>query len=550
MSGANTPPTPPEPSVRKAASDLLDALAGGSDRIAIAERVRLREALRRTRPDAVPNVATALEAIAAMKRFEMVDRAGIIAIIDLAEEGARQLDQFAARFEADRRAMAAWAEAHPDLELWVPEREDALVWLMELFDCSFDRPTIDQVDQVRARLKGAMLRAPNQLTKDAGETIDLLSDALRKAIRGKFIAEQRVAELERAVPGESALSDHLDALGLLREAVGQLEQDASAYADQDNGGGYRACSDLAGRIGEFLDSGDAPTIRAWDMAASPSGADALAYGMASPKVSKIMGGIEESAKPTVEHPEIKAGHAVRVDIDGQRFEGVAVEDGRAELRLVEDAEPIAFEHRETNRVGVVERTTIDRIYGGLDGGQTFSTEDHREDLRRMARDAVRDDVRPRGASDRAFDALVAEARKSGIVDDAAKTIWRQPGQAGKILATKLGQLTGYPIKDRTAPSGGDYVPCAEGKDDCPGGDACPLNDAEPIGGKNTVSYERRQMEERINTILQRQAISGPLDIGEIGDVVHRIAPGWEWAQVPPSDPPQIVLIRYAPGEPL
>lgn len=74
---------------------------------------------------------------------------------------------------------------------------------------------------------------------------------------------------------------------------------------------------------------------------------------------------------------------------------------------------------------------------------------------------------------------------------------------------------------------------------------------EVTGGKNTIDYDRRQMERQINAILKRQtAAGGKLTVTEIDATVYRIAPGWEYATAPLANPPEVYLTIYSPSAPL
>jgi hypothetical protein len=521
-----------------------------------------------SRPTSIPDVASALATIDAMKAGLPIAPNGIQAVVALAEEGARQLDQFAVRFDADRRAVAAWAAAHPQMAEngFTPSRADLVVWLMEALDTTFTDPTVAKVNGVRARLGAARLRAPNQLTSDACDIIDQLVDALRKATRGEFMAQQRVAELERAVPGESALADHLDALGLLAEAQDQLEQAASDYADRDNGGGYRAASGLASKIEAFLKPDPLDQIEAQlDRAATETVA------MEARPWAPHLDYAGEPMAPG-EHRDPPAGqddlHKRLVDILGRElgdaydctrvweawnvgtmtendFEPVSdrIDDIAAALVAVikpadlpePTGEPVKMRTVETHRAGVLEETTIRTVYG--------------------------ERPRPGPADDSAFDALVDAARKGGVIDDALKTVWREPGEAGKLLSTKLAQLTGYSIQNRASSHDADEMAQIAVPGPAEAGVPLIINlhrdsdqPMEIIGGKNTADYDRRQMEDRINAELRAIADKYPgQSIGvNVAAEVARYAPGWEFQMLDSisSAFPKVVLTRYAPNEPI
>ena len=308
MIGNNTPPIPPM-SVRDAALALITAHentvdAAGTDRMNLAldhegeAWAQLDRALaqpERSRPGLLPDVDHALGAIAAMKRGEPIAPEDIRAIVALAETGADELAGFDIRWNADMRAIARWREAHPGNDLVLPDHADLVVWLMDVFDCSFDRPTVAQVENVRARLGAAQLRAPNALTKDARDIVDQLADALRKTSRRAFMAEERARAAEAAnVQWERG--GHADTEG---EAMAMFEH---LNCPTCGGSGHIDDADRASldRVEARLDAAVLATV------------------------------------PAVQHPAIKAGHAVRVDADGQRFEGVAEQDGRATLKLMGD----------------------------------------------------------------------------------------------------------------------------------------------------------------------------------------------------------------------
>lgn len=192
-----------------------------------------------SRPTTIPDVAEALATIEAMKANMPISPKGVQAVVALAEEGARQIEQFDVRWNSDMRAIERWRAAHPQIveNLVWPDHADLVVWLMEVFDCSFEGPTVDQVAMVTARLKGAMERMPNQLTRDALELIEEMTDSMRKLARKAFLAEERVRE----------------GLGLIAEAAEEISGAASHYADHPDGmsQAYREAAILARRLEEF-----------------------------------------------------------------------------------------------------------------------------------------------------------------------------------------------------------------------------------------------------------------------------------------------------------
>lgn len=148
---------------------------------------------------------------------------------------------------------------------------------------------------------------------------------------------------------EAIANDQLDALELLGECAALFREyeahhlaklgprQAIVDADvspQSVGASQAAIADIrakarrnaamADKIEAYLAPADHPEIP--DLIASPTGADALAYGL-----SAIAGKIEPAGPTVVEDKAIKAGHAVRFDFEGQRYEGVAEEDGKATL---------------------------------------------------------------------------------------------------------------------------------------------------------------------------------------------------------------------------
>lgn len=326
MNGSNTPPIPPM-SVRDAALALITAHentvdATGTDGMNLAlDRegeawAQLDRALaqpERSRPGLLPDVDHALGAIAAMKRGDPIAPEDIRAIVALAETGADELAGFDIRWNADMRAIARWREAHPGNDLVLPDHADLVVWLMDVFDCSFDQPTVAQVENVRARLGAAQLRAPNALTKDARDIVDQLADALRKTSRRAFMAEERARAAEAAnVQWER--DDAGSSRDLLNDAMNELTR-----LHDDSGIGEPPT--VIAKIKAFLDLADA---------------DRASLDRVEARLDAAITATAPAAPRSVDHPQIKAGHAVRADIDGQRFEGVAEQDGRATLKLVGD----------------------------------------------------------------------------------------------------------------------------------------------------------------------------------------------------------------------
>jgi hypothetical protein len=299
MSGINTPHTPQAPSIRSAAEALLAELpaacfAESGDWLAVSAAANaLKAALaepERSRPGVLPDVPLAMHSIEAMKHGAPIEPAGIRAIVELAELGYEELASFDLRWAATMRAVARWREAHPGNELVLPDHADLVVWLMDVLDCSFDHPKVAEVEMVLGRLKGAMLRMPNALTRDATKLIEDMATAMRKLARRAFIAEQgkppeeggrpvlfrgdiltltgdgRDAPLRPSSIGEVTLdlkADVGDALGMLAvwsdgvalliEAKDELEGAAQHYADEPNRDGYLACSGLAAKIEAFLE---------------------------------------------------------------------------------------------------------------------------------------------------------------------------------------------------------------------------------------------------------------------------------------------------------
>jgi hypothetical protein len=195
----------------------------------------------------------ALDGIARMRAQEKIEPAHIHAIVALAEVGYEQLVSFQVRWEADMRAIQRWRAAHPDKanDLVWPDHADLTVWLMDVFDCSFEGPTVDQVEQVQARLKGAMLRLPNQLTKDAGDMIAALATALRRMARGKFLAEERARE---AMPIKEAIDKSAGQIiameQLLREVRDVFREYETHHLEKASAAAIR--SDEARSAGEEL----------------------------------------------------------------------------------------------------------------------------------------------------------------------------------------------------------------------------------------------------------------------------------------------------------
>lgn len=363
--------------VGEAQTFVLD-IAGETQRAIDALRSAVAQP-ERSRPGALPDVDLAMGTIAAMKRGEPIEPEGIRSVVALAEAGYEQLEAFDIRWAADMRAIELWHAAHPGNELVWPDHADLVVWLMEVLDCSFDRPTVDEVDQVLGRLKGAMLRMPNALTNDALELIVTMAESMRKLARKAFLAEEDAREARRGV-------------------VMTIQPDLT-------------------------------------------------------DVRRIIGEVTSATEQGVFSSEIKAGHAVRADIEGQRYEGIAEEDGRATLKLVAD-----------------------------------------------------------------------------------------PGAAGQAMRP------GAPTRSRPQPVPGVYAEDQGSKPyDPDGGQIITAADhlADIPAGKNTLDYDRRQLEARINAKLTELGSDAEVDA-----CVHDIAPGWTYAITPLADPPQITLVRYAPDEPL
>lgn len=250
MSGINTPHTPPAPSIREAAAALLAALDHEADamvedvvaydaacRASTKARIDLAEALaqpERSRPGVLPDVPLAMASIAAIKAGEPIEPAGIRAIVALAELGYEELASFDLRWAADRRAVARWREANPGNDLVCPDHADLVVWLLEALDCSFDRPTIADVEMVLGRLKGAQLRMPNALTKDTIRLITDMAEAMRKLARKAFLVEHgkpsSIGEVTldlKADVGDALgmLAVWTDGVALLVEAAGYLQHE-------------------------------------------------------------------------------------------------------------------------------------------------------------------------------------------------------------------------------------------------------------------------------------------------------------------------------------
>lgn len=336
MSGNNNPPYPPAPSIREAATGLMAALSSLSmPGPVVAEAMRRMErALNEpdaSRPGALPDIALAMGSIGAMKRGEPIEPEGIRAIVELAEEGERQLAQFDVRWAADMRAIKRWQEANPGNDLVWPDHADLVVWLIDVIDRSVGVPSIDDVGAIRHRLGQAIVASGgNPLAKDARRMLDQLAEALRASERQRYLADERTRQAERTIEAISA--DMLAGLELLGEATEEIRGAASHYADHPDGMGsaYRAASDLARRIEAFVE----PQKARLPAVVIPARKPEPVPGVYS--IDQGEGAIDRE-RWSVQGDGIKAGHAVRADIDGQRYEGIASEDGRAVLKLVGDA---------------------------------------------------------------------------------------------------------------------------------------------------------------------------------------------------------------------
>ncbi len=225
----------------------------------------------RSRPGLIPDVDHALGAIAAMKAGAPIIPDDVKAIVQLAEEGAEQLRAFDLRWNADMRAIKRWQagevmprdvratltdaaallrgyEAHhrakivdgypPKLaaqslakaitnrnmaeqiethlaeaavggrELIWPDHADLVVWLLELTTVNWDGPSPADVDQLDARLKGALERRPGDAAlMDARGMIARLTLGIETLARRCYALEQTGGAPVPAMPTTLA-SDH------------------------------------------------------------------------------------------------------------------------------------------------------------------------------------------------------------------------------------------------------------------------------------------------------------------------------------------------------
>lgn len=131
---------------------------------------------------------------------------------------------------------------------------------------------------------------------------------------------------------EAISADMLSGLELMGEAIEAARELAGVYANGtgESSDGYRSASDLARRIEAFVE----PHKARLPAVVLPFRRPEPVPGVYSEDQGQ--GAIDREGW-AVSGEGIKAGHAVRADIDGQRWEGIASEDGRAVLKLVGDA---------------------------------------------------------------------------------------------------------------------------------------------------------------------------------------------------------------------
>ena len=75
-----------------------------------------------------PNPVKLKEKIALCDAFTVAERDFLLEIMDEIE-GQREL--FRLQWEADRRAVRRWQDAHPEQPFVMPDRTDLMVWLMQ-----------------------------------------------------------------------------------------------------------------------------------------------------------------------------------------------------------------------------------------------------------------------------------------------------------------------------------------------------------------------------------------------------------------------------------
>jgi len=326
----NQPPEAPQALDWRAEAAWLRVMlasGGGPDTAATETRLRqIDDALaqpERTRPGALPNLGLAQSTIAAMKAGQAIEPEGIKAVVAAAEHGIEAVRSFGIRWDADMRAIRRWQAGDPDppvgrlveaasklcdataggqghgeraavlaaiqpftdraaeagrRELLWPDHADLVVWLLAQLEYEPPIPSTAEVEELLARLSTAIMASGgNPLAVDARKMLAKLAELLRWAMRQHFVSEEMRRQLGRQL-GEAHVF-----LALARTEIGYAMQ---TYADHPDGMGdaYRAASATARQIEQLLESHGLkpePASRD-DLAANPSGADALAYGFLAP----------------------------------------------------------------------------------------------------------------------------------------------------------------------------------------------------------------------------------------------------------------------------
>lgn len=241
------------PSIREAAQALCDSVSTlGYDPVSHIHRtlVACQSALampERSRPDVIPDMGLAQEAIAIIRAKRPGITAGHVdALVALAELGIAELASFDLRWEADMRALRRWQSAEPerhvaaliktgqalrdlaggkapppevrdpiadfdlalaelqsaihgpgDRSLLWPDHADLVVWLLELLELPSSFPAIADVDRMTIELRTRVDIASGQVTplrRAAADMIIQLADGLRYSERMRYAESQKRAD--------------------------------------------------------------------------------------------------------------------------------------------------------------------------------------------------------------------------------------------------------------------------------------------------------------------------------------------------------------------
>ncbi len=232
------------PSIREAAQALCDshrATPGPVHPAMIDAWVALEAALsqpERSRPDVIPDMALAQEAIGIIKaKRPGITAQHVDALVSLAELGLDELASFNMRWEADMRAIKRWRDGGPEpyvaelmtagqamremiatnglaggkdwdeavhharlvrgdrVLIW-PDHADLVVWLLELLELPSEFPAIAEVARMTGELRTRVDIASGQVTplrRAAADMIVHLADGLRYSERSRFAAGTKYA---------------------------------------------------------------------------------------------------------------------------------------------------------------------------------------------------------------------------------------------------------------------------------------------------------------------------------------------------------------------